>query len=120
MTASRIVDRIFRDFAARGGRMYGEEVTEREHALQAALFARGYGEPDALVAACLRVADHPVHVLGTGGLPVHEEFVALCAYADVEERLEVPEVLVVGTEERLHAVFGDCNALDCFYLLLLQ
>jgi hypothetical protein len=47
--------------------------------------------------------------------------VALGADADVEERLEVLEVLVVGAEERLDAFFGNGNTFaDCSYLLILQ
>jgi hypothetical protein len=39
---------------------------------------------------------------------------------DVEEGFEVFEVLVVGAEERLDSFFRDCDALDCYYLLILQ
>ena len=35
----RIVDEIMGNFAARGGRHYGEQVTELQHALQCATFA---------------------------------------------------------------------------------
>ncbi len=53
MSQEKIVEEIFTLFAARGGRQYGEEVTELEHALQCAMMATQRGEPEALVAACL-------------------------------------------------------------------
>jgi hypothetical protein len=46
--------------------------------------------------------------------------VALGADADVEQRLEVFQVLVVGAEQRLDAFFGDGDAFDCVYLLIMQ
>jgi [1-hydroxy-2-(trimethylamino)ethyl]phosphonate dioxygenase len=48
-----IIDEIFALFAKYGDRGYGEDVNQREHALQAAHFAREAGEPDTLVAAAL-------------------------------------------------------------------
>ncbi len=48
-----IIDEIFRLFAQYGDRAYGEAVNQREHALQAAHFARAAGETDTLVAAAL-------------------------------------------------------------------
>jgi phosphonate degradation associated HDIG domain protein len=48
-----IIDEIFALFAKYGERGYGEDVNQREHALQAAHFAREAGEPDTLVAAAL-------------------------------------------------------------------
>jgi len=48
-----IIDEIFSLFAQYGDRGYGEDVNQREHALQAAHFAREAGEPDMLVAAAL-------------------------------------------------------------------
>jgi phosphonate degradation associated HDIG domain protein len=60
-----IVDEIIRIFNERGGRHYGEQVTEREHALQCATFARERGETPALVAACLlHDYGHLIHDLG--------------------------------------------------------
>lgn len=60
-----IVDEVIRTFAERGGRHYGEQVTEREHALQCAFFARENGETPALVAACLlHDYGHLLHDLG--------------------------------------------------------
>lgn len=59
------MDAIFRAFEERGDRSYGEGVTEKEHALQAAMFARRAGEPDELVASCLlHDYGHLLHDLG--------------------------------------------------------
>ena len=79
-----IVDQILADFASRGHRMYGESVTEREHALQTALFARGFGEPDTLVAACLlHDYGHLMHDLGEDiaqrGVDAHHENITASA-----------------------------------------
>ena len=60
-----------------------------------------------------QLADDAVDVLGPGRLAVHEQLVALRADADVEERFEVLEVLVVGAEQRLDAFLGNGDALDC-------
>jgi hypothetical protein len=43
--------------------------------------------------------------------------VALRTDADVEERFEMLEVLVVRAEECLDAFLGDGDAFDCGYLL---
>ncbi|MBX7166178.1 MAG: HD domain-containing protein [Pirellulales bacterium] len=60
-----IVDRVFTAFRERGYRHYGESVTELEHALQAATFARRFGESEAVVAACLlHDYGHLLHDLG--------------------------------------------------------
>ena len=48
-----IIDTIFSLFAKYGGRDYGEDINQREHALQAAHFAREAGEPATLIAAAL-------------------------------------------------------------------
>jgi len=53
MAPAQIVADIFQVYRERGQRLYGEAVTELQHALQTATFARQYGEPDALVAAAL-------------------------------------------------------------------
>jgi len=61
----RIVDEIMGNFAARGGRHYGEQVTELQHALQCATFAQRNGESPNLVAACLlHDYGHLLHDLG--------------------------------------------------------
>lgn len=48
-----IIDELFGLFESCGDRGYGEDVNQRDHALQAAHFARQAGEPDMLVAAAL-------------------------------------------------------------------
>jgi len=59
------VERIFAVFDERGGRHYGENVSELEHALQTAEFARQFGESDAVILACLlHDFGHMVHDLG--------------------------------------------------------
>ena len=67
-----------------------------------------------------QLADDAVDVLRARGVAVHEELVALRADADVEQRLEVLEVLVVGAEQRLDAFFRNGDAFDCVYLLIIQ
>ncbi|GDX92181.1 phosphodiesterase [Planctomycetia bacterium] len=63
--ADRIVAQIFSVFRERGHRHYGESVSEQEHALQTAEFARQYSEPDALVLSCLlHDYGHMLHDLG--------------------------------------------------------
>ena len=61
-----------------------------------------------------------IDVLRAGIVAVHEQFVTLGADADMEERFEVLEVLVVGAEERLDSSFGKGDAFDCRYLLIFQ
>lgn len=62
---SAVVDQILVDFAAKGHRHYGENVSELEHALQTAAFARQFGESDALVLACLlHDYGHLLHDMG--------------------------------------------------------
>lgn len=46
------IEFIERKFAELGDRTYGEEVTERQHALQSAYFAELAGASDAMIAAC--------------------------------------------------------------------
>jgi phosphonate degradation associated HDIG domain protein len=48
-----IIDEIFDHYQRLGHRRYGEEVTELEHALQAAMLAEQGGENPAMIAACL-------------------------------------------------------------------
>ncbi len=64
-TPSGIVDEVLRNFAERGDRHYGEDVTERQHALQCATFAQRNGEAPSLVVACLlHDYGHLLHDLG--------------------------------------------------------
>ncbi|MFM7039723.1 MAG: phosphonate degradation HD-domain oxygenase [Planctomycetaceae bacterium] len=59
------VERIFAVFDERGSRHYGENVSELEHALQTAEFARQFGESDAVIVACLlHDFGHMLHDLG--------------------------------------------------------
>ncbi|WP_220791718.1 HD domain-containing protein [Gluconacetobacter dulcium] len=48
-----IVDRIYDFFAEFGGQDYGEDVSQRDHALQCACLAQRDGAPDTIVAAAL-------------------------------------------------------------------
>ncbi|KAB2660520.1 MAG: HD domain-containing protein [Verrucomicrobia bacterium] len=65
MKPSVVVDEIFRVFRERGHRNYGENVTELQHALQSATFARESGGSPEVVAACLlHDYGHLLHDLG--------------------------------------------------------
>ncbi|MFN0067013.1 MAG: HD domain-containing protein [Limisphaerales bacterium] len=65
MTPTEIVNEIFAVFGERGHRCYGEHVTESQHALQSATFARAAGEPPEVVAAALlHDFGHLLHDLG--------------------------------------------------------
>ena len=64
MRASSL-DEIVETYRVHGHRQYGEDVTELEHALQCATFARDAGEPDVVVAAALlHDYGHLCHDLG--------------------------------------------------------
>ncbi len=59
------IENIFAVFRERGSRHYGENVSELEHALQTAEFARQFNEPDAVLVACLlHDYGHLMHDLG--------------------------------------------------------
>ncbi len=59
------IESIFTVFRERGNRQYGENVTELEHALQTAAFARQFNEPDAILVSCLlHDYGHLLHDLG--------------------------------------------------------
>jgi gamma-butyrobetaine dioxygenase len=62
---SHIVEEIFEAFDKRGtGAYFGEEVTQSEHALQAAHLAESAGAPEALIAAALlHDVGHLIHGL---------------------------------------------------------
>ena len=49
----KLIDEMFAMFDRYGDRHYGEDVTQREHMLQSAWFARQDDAPDSLVAAAL-------------------------------------------------------------------
>jgi [1-hydroxy-2-(trimethylamino)ethyl]phosphonate dioxygenase len=65
MNFDQIIDGIFQLYRERGNRLYGEAVTETEHALQCATFARRAGESPEIIAGCL-IHDfgHLCHDLG--------------------------------------------------------
>ena len=59
------VDKIVSVYLTHGNRHYGEDVSELEHALQTAEFARQFGESDALILSCLlHDYGHMLHDLG--------------------------------------------------------
>jgi phosphonate degradation associated HDIG domain protein len=94
MTPRQTVDRLIRLFEERGDRHYGENVTERAHALQTAFFAQQSGEPAAIVAACLlHDYGHLLHNLGEDiadrGVDARHEELGARALADQF----VPEVV---------------------------
>jgi phosphonate degradation associated HDIG domain protein len=53
MNIDQIIDEIFQMYRERGGRFYGESITETQHALQCATFAQRAAEPPEMIAACL-------------------------------------------------------------------
>jgi [1-hydroxy-2-(trimethylamino)ethyl]phosphonate dioxygenase len=65
LTPPTTVDQVLDRFREHGHRMYGEQVTELEHALQCATFAERAGEPPVVVAAALlHDFGHLCHGLG--------------------------------------------------------
>jgi [1-hydroxy-2-(trimethylamino)ethyl]phosphonate dioxygenase len=65
MTQEQIIQGVFTMYGERGHRLYGEDVTELQHALQCAMLARRAGEPARIVAACLlHDYGHLLHDLG--------------------------------------------------------
>jgi len=62
------------------------------------------------------LAHDPVDPVEVGGGALDHEVVALGADADVEQRFEVLEVLVVGAEQRLDPFLGNGNPLGAAYL----
>ena len=81
MTASEPIHRIFELFEQRGSAQYfGEDVSQTEHALQAAAFAEAAHCPDSLIAAALlHDFGHLVHDLpeniADSGIDAHHEAV---------------------------------------------
>jgi phosphonate degradation associated HDIG domain protein len=62
VSPTEIVDEIFRVYRERGHRCYGENVTELQHALQCAAFAREAGEsPEVVAASLLHDFGHLLH-----------------------------------------------------------
>ncbi len=65
MNKNSIIEGIFALYEERGQRIYGEAVTELQHALQCAHLAQTKGEPESLIAACLlHDYGHLLHELG--------------------------------------------------------
>ena len=65
MTTTQIIDGLFLAFRERGHKMYGEAVTELQHAPQCATFAKRAGEAPKIIAACLlHDYGHLCHELG--------------------------------------------------------
>lgn len=65
MTSAAIITDVFRVFNDQGHKMYGEAVTELQHALQCATFAERAGESPQIIAACLlHDYGHLCHDLG--------------------------------------------------------
>lgn len=100
MSPHDIVSRVIDQYNEKGHRSYGEDVTELEHALQCATFARQFGEPDAIVAACLlHDYGHLLHDMGEDiadrGVDAHHEELGAKALS----RWFVAEVVEPG---RLH------------------
>ena len=61
----RTLEDVLNTYREHGHRLYGESVTERQHALQCATFAREAGEPPVVVAAALlHDFGHLCHHLG--------------------------------------------------------
>jgi hypothetical protein len=67
-----------------------------------------------------KLADDAVDLLQAGSVSIDEQIVTLRADPDIEKRLEVLQVLVVGAKQRLDAFFGNSDAFDCVYLLIIQ
>ena len=57
-----------------------------------------------------QLIDHAIDLIEIRGLAFDQEIVAVRADADVEERFEVLEILVVRAEQRLDPFLGDSNA----------
>ncbi|MFZ4676688.1 MAG: phosphonate degradation HD-domain oxygenase [Nodosilinea sp.] len=71
MPLTKQLESILAIYRAHGHRQYGETVTELQHALQTATFARQSNEPDAVVAAAL-LHDFG-HLLHSGGEDIAEQ-----------------------------------------------
>lgn len=87
------LDDVIETYKTLGHRMYGEQVTEMQHALQCATFAHRAGESPVIVAACLlHDFGHLCHRLGEDaadqGLDARHELIGGALLA----RLFVPEI----------------------------
>jgi len=96
-----IIEQIRSLFGQRGGRSYGEQVTEQQHALQTATFALQSNEDDSMIVACLlHDFGHLLHDLGEDvadhGVDSHHEQLG----ADTLEPFFPPQIV---QPIRLHA-----------------
>jgi phosphonate degradation associated HDIG domain protein len=65
VNTAAVVDHILEIYRTRGDRHYGEDVSEREHALQCAEFAKMFGESEQVVlATLLHDYGHLLHDMG--------------------------------------------------------
>ena len=74
----------------------------------------GIGQLVAVAHQRRQLTDDAVDLFQTGRFAVHEELMALRTDANVEERFEMLEVLVVGAEQGFNPLFGDRNALHLY------
>ena len=58
-----------------------------------------------------QLTDDAIDFVEVGRVALHEQLVAMRPDADVEERFEMFEVLVVGTKQRFNPLSGDGDAL---------
>jgi len=97
------VDQIFSIFCEYGSRHYGENVSELEHALQTAEFARQFGESDSIVLSCLlHDYGHMLHDLGEDiaqqGIDARHEIVGATLLKDL-----FPEIILEPIRQHVAA-----------------
>ena len=97
------VDQIFSIFRDYGSRHYGENVSEMEHALQTAEFARQFGEPDSIILACLlHDYGHMLHDLGENiahdGIDAKHEIIGATLLKDL-----FPEIILEPIRQHVAA-----------------
>jgi hypothetical protein len=56
--------------------------------------------------------EYPLSLRHIPGVSFDHKVMAVCADADVEQRFEMLEVLVVGSKKRLDPLVRDCNFSD--------
>ncbi len=97
------VEQIFSIFREYGSRHYGENVSEREHALQTAEFARQFGEADSIVLSCLlHDYGHMLHNLGEDialqGIDARHEIIGATLLKDL-----FPEIILEPIRQHVAA-----------------
>lgn len=97
------VDQIFSIFREYGNRHYGENVSELEHALQTAEFARQFGESDSIVLSCLlHDYGHMLHDLGEDiaqhGIDARHEIIGATLLKDL-----FPEIILEPIRQHVAA-----------------